>query len=159
MGGVAQLISLGFKKAQLVYVPLSDKDRSIIGQGVLTSTLGKVENRMDNSPFAYPDYFTRGNSELKEDFVREGVGRNPADGSVSLEWEHFKPLSYTYSNKEGLYLGKSYKEFSGVFPFLRAPSGSLKDTSISKLQKANRGEGTTPDNSPTSYLWTNYKNM
>ena len=114
---------------------------------------------MDNSPFAYPDYFTRGNSELKENFVRDGVGRTNADGSVSLEWEHFKPLSYTYSKIEGDFLGKSYKEFSGVFPYVLLPSGSLKDTSISKLLKADRGRETTPYNSRTSYLWTNYKNM
>lgn len=88
--GATQLASLGFKRTQLVYVPLSDKDRSIVGQGVLTSTLGRIGARKDNSPFSYPDYFTRGNNELNSSFSRiiadtMGSGRSSAYQSQSIE--------------------------------------------------------------------------
>lgn len=77
------LTSLGFKKIQLVYVPLSDKDRSIVGQGVLTNTLGRVGGRIDNTPFAYPDYFTRGNNELSpniKNWYNKSGRESSADG-------------------------------------------------------------------------------
>ena len=98
---ITALISLGFKKIQLVYVPLTDKDRSIIGQGVLTSTLGKVGARKDNSPFAYPDYFTRGNNELnksREKYYYNKISKRTGIGQ-SLEWEHFILLNYWDSSE------------------------------------------------------------
>ena len=82
---VVELLRLGFRKIQLVYVPLSDKDRSIVAQGVVTNTLAKVGSRKSNSPFAYPDYFTRGNNELNTNPVGDIPGRITDTGAFSIE--------------------------------------------------------------------------
>ena len=95
---VDKLTQLGFKKFQLVYVPLTDKDREIVAQGVLTNTIANVGRRGSNSPFAYPDYFTRGNNEFAD--ILSNRGESGSDFQ-SIEWAHLRPLSYRSSDTKG----------------------------------------------------------
>lgn len=92
-----ELISKGFKRIRPVYVPLTYKDRHIIGQGILTNTIGNIRNRGNNSPFSYTDYYTRGQHELVPVTDKNTVGyrytNTDHDGHlVYPSWQHFSML-------------------------------------------------------------------
>lgn len=106
------LLDLGYKNIRAVYVPLNSKTRSVIGQGILTNTIANVGNRKYNAPYAYPDYYARGNNE----FINQtGINYHTNDASIGLEtllscrpvWQMFSPLNTHVQTSYGLY---SYEE-------------------------------------------------
>lgn len=93
---VTDLYNKGYRKVRPVYVPLTNKDRHIIGQGVITNTLASVNGRSLNTPFAYPDYITRGNNELVP-YTNDSVILDDLDYPSAMYplWQHFSPLNTT----------------------------------------------------------------
>lgn len=89
---ITWLLENGYKKIQLVYVPIEAKDREILGQGFLTGTVAHVGNRMGNSPFAYPDYLARPDRSLQSS--SSIIYENEFNKATPIEWEHFRPLSF-----------------------------------------------------------------
>ena len=93
------LLNKGFKKIRPVYVPLTMKDRSIVGQGILTNTIANVGNRGHNAPFAYPDYYARGQHELVPVTDQNSMWLRywKANWSNTLAtypvWQHFSTLA------------------------------------------------------------------
>ena len=48
-----------YKRVRVVCVPLDNTNRNILCQGVVSGTIGNVEQRKNNRPFAFPDYRLR----------------------------------------------------------------------------------------------------
>jgi len=49
----------GYKRFRFVYVPPDYTDKSVICQGFITNTIGRLDSRGDNNPFSFVDYYAR----------------------------------------------------------------------------------------------------
>jgi len=59
---IQALTNLGFVRIRPVIVFPSDKDKTIVCQGVLCPTVYNANNRVNNSPFVQSSWFTRPNA-------------------------------------------------------------------------------------------------
>ena len=91
-------IALGYIRIRPIYVPLSMSNRSVISQGFVTNTIAKIGSRQENSPFAWPDYFTRCNREFTQ-LHQEGGNLLSGNGYLNpMITTSFTPLTIANSN-------------------------------------------------------------